>query len=168
MSKKVVQTIVLLLLLVVFPSVSWLFLKDGVRYRMDARANLNAKALVPQNSPLYERGKLKVLYNTSNPVFQGRIKPIAEHFGDRTEILSFVDLDETKLWRDSLDQVIELSGHTNRDYEKYAYLIDTTASLVQGYFLEDDKDMAALAQDIAFLLPLEKDKDFLIKREREK
>ena len=167
MSKKVVQTIVLLLLLVGFPLVSWLFLKDGVQYRIDARANLSSKALIPVSSSIYGRGIIQVLYDHSDPAMTSRMAPIVSHFEDRNDILSFKDLNEYVTLRDSLEKVLMIMEQS-ANYSDYAYLIDTTASIVQSYLVEDDTDMAALAQDIAFLLPLEEDKDFKIKREREK
>jgi len=169
MSKKILQTAVLLLLLVVFPILSWFFLKGGVDYRMAARGKLDPKALVPEGSPLYERGKIQVLYASDNDGQRERMQPILDNYEDRGDILEFEPLrdDLSGNMLDSLRKTLLVLGKSE-ELESHAFLIDTAASIVQAYYMVEDAEMARLVEDIALLLPLEEDKDFLFKREREK
>ena len=169
MPKKVVQTIILLLLLVVLPILSWVFLRDGLNYRIDARARLTPKTYLPENSGAFNKGKIQVLYSGSSDAWESRLSAIASNFNDRKEILLFGQMDTLQMvpLKDSLQKAWHLSGFEGL-YENAVFLIDTTCAVTRGYELYNDQDMAALTQDIAFLLPIEKDKDFLVKREREK
>ncbi len=169
MSKKILQTAVLLLLLVVFPVLSWFFLQGGVDYRMAARGKLDVKALVSKQSPLYLRGKIQVLYQSDNEALKERMRPILENYEKRGEILKFEPLrdDMPAGMLDSLRKTLLILGKGG-DLKSHAFLIDTTAAIVQAYYMSEDREMARLVEDIALLLPLEEDKDFLFKREREK
>lgn len=169
MKKKVLQSVVLLTLLVVFPILSWLFLRDGLQYRLDAKARLATKAELPQDSPICLPGKIQVLYEDHPEGWQKKLKPIADHFADRNEVLIFRSLDSltNQSTRDSLQKSWTNSLLEN-DYKNAVFLVDTTCVLRMAYCYTEDQQMAALAEDIAFLLPLEKEKDFLVKREREK
>ena len=169
MPKKIIQTIVLLLLLVVFPLLSWLFLKDGLQYRLDARERLTNKAKLPESEPGCIQGKIQVIFQDRPGKWNNRLQPIAQHFSDRQDILAFRALDSLETGRtiDSLQKAwteCNLSG----TYDNAVFLLDTTCAIKMAYQVDSDADMAALAEDIAFLLPMLKDKDFLIKREREK
>jgi hypothetical protein len=169
MSKKVLQTVVLLLLLVVFPILSWVFLRDGLQYRLDARARLIPKAYLPADNKICQQGKIQVFYQGNSQAWEGRLQSLAEHFSDRSEILLFAQMDtlSANSLNDSLQKAWSLSG-LDGSFHDAVFLIDTTCAINRGYELYSDQDMAALAEDIVFLLPLEKEKDFLIRREREK
>jgi hypothetical protein len=169
MSKKIIQTIVLLLLLVVFPLLSWLFLKDGLQYRLDVRERLAVKAQLPKSEPGCLQGKIQVIFQDKPGKWTNRLQPIARHFSDREEILTFRALDslETDRMVDSL-QKAWVQSSLNGTYDDAVFLLDTTCAIKMAYNVDSDADMAALTEDIAFLLPIQKEKDFLIKREREK
>ncbi len=169
MSRKVIQTVVLLLLLVVFPILSWIFLRDGLQYRLDARARLAPKSYLPADSKTCRQGRIQVFFQGNSQAWEGRLQSIADHFSDRSEILFFAQMDTLPAasLNDSLQKAWSLSG-LDGSFHNAVFLIDTTCAVTRGYELNSDQDMAALAEDIAFLLPLEKDKDFLIRREREK
>jgi len=169
MTKKIIQTIVLLLLLVVFPVFSWLFLRDGLQYRLDAKARLITKAILPQDSPACMPGKIQILYEEKSDGWNERLKPIADRFADRMELLIFRPVDSLAVGstKDSL-QKSWLQSNRSDEFRNAVFLVDTICNLRMTYDLTQDKDMGALAEDIAFLLPIEKDKDYLLKREREK
>lgn len=169
MRKKVLQTVVLVSLLVVFPLLSWLFLRDGLQYRLDAKARLVIKAELPPDSPACFESKIQILFQDEMDSWNTRIKPVADHFADREEILVFRSVDTLAMGstRDSLQKAWKNSG-LDADFQHAVFLVDTTCSLRMAYDYTADPQMAALAEDIAFLLPLEKEKDFLVKREREK
>ena len=169
MKKKIIQTVVLLLLLVIFPILSWLFLKDGLQYRLDAKTRLVVKANLPENSTACLPGKIQVLYEDKEGSWRNRLKPLSDHFADREEILLFRAVDSLAIGstRDSLQKSWIKSSHTG-GFHDAIFLVDTTCSLRMTYDMTQDKDMAALAEDITFLLPLEEEKDYLLKREREK
>ena len=167
MKKKIVQTVVLLLLLVVFPILSWLFLRDGLQYRLDAKDRLVVKSHLPVDSKLCKPGPIQVLYT---PGKLDRIKPISDHFADRKEILMFNSLDSVSInnvTQDSLEHAWSKSSLVDQ-YQDAIFLIDTTCAIRMAYDAKVDEQMASLVEDIAFLLPIEKEKDFLVKREREK
>ena len=169
MTKKIIQTVVLLLLLVVFPILSWLFLRDGLQYRLDAKARLVTKANLPESSNACLPGKIQVLYESEGKGWNERLKPIADHFADRGEILVFRSIDSLSVGatRDSL-QKSWIQSNLADDYRNAIFLVDTTCALRMAYDMTQDRDMGALAEDITFLLPIEKEKDYLLKREREK
>lgn len=167
MKKKIVQTFVLLLLLVVLPILSWLFLRDGLQYRLDAKDRLVVKSHIPVGSKVCKPGTLQVLYPSGK---LDRIRPISDHFADRQEILVFNSLDSvaiSNVTRDSLQRSWSKSSLLDQ-YHDAIFLIDTSCAIRMAYDANVNEQMASLVEDIAFLLPIEKEKDFLVKREREK
>ncbi|MBK8501782.1 MAG: hypothetical protein IPL46_05990 [Saprospiraceae bacterium] len=169
MPKKIIQTVVLLLLLVVFPLLSWLFLKDGLQYRLDAKERLSIKSQLPKSERGCLQGKIQVIFQDKPGKWINRLQPIAQLFTDRHEILTFRALDslETGQVVDSL-QKAWIQSNLDGLYDNAVFLLDTTCAIKMAYKADSDDDMAALAEDIAFLLPIQKEKDFFIKREREK
>jgi hypothetical protein len=124
---------------------------------------------LPKSEPGCLQGKIQVIFQDKPGKWANRLQPIAQHYADRQEILSFRALDslETKLAVDSLQKAWSKSNLSGA-YDNAVFLLDTTCAIKMAYQVDSDADMAALAEDIAFLLPMLKDKDFLIKREREK
>lgn len=169
MKKKVVQTVVLLLLLVVFPILSWLFLKDGLQYRLDVKERLTQKATLPNNSDACSPGHIQVLYQNVEGAWDGRLKLIADQFHDRSEDVLFRPVDQlaNDTARDSL-QVSWDRSDLDGSYHDAVFLVDTTCALRMAYDVRSDDGMSELMADLIFLLPLEKEKDLLLKREREK
>ena len=164
MPKKILHTLILVLLLVLLPVFSWYFIRGGLEVRLDARERLSGKAtVVGENcSP----GQIQIFYPVEK---ENRINTIRKHFHDQTILVSFVRLpwEIPTALSDSLTKVWTLV-HDTKPSSDAAFLVDTSCAIVNAYDVDIDGQLANLAEDIAFLLPLEEEKDFMIKREKEK
>lgn len=165
MSKKVTQIVVVLLLLVGLPLVSWIFLKDGLDFVLDTKSRLTVKAHLPKSTEYFERGRMQVFYPKES--FSDRLKPLVDHFSDREDVLVFTETDQMMgEIADTLALVAEKSMLSREEH--VAFLVDTLGRIVHAYNVDKDQDMAQLTEDIVFLLPPEEKKDFHLRREKEK
>ncbi len=169
MSKKIIQTIVLLILLVGFPLVSWIYLRDGLNFRLNAIEALQPKAnLPPSADTLHTEGIIVVWYDVNGPL-KNRLDPIKAHFNDRTDVMfeNFPNRSYPSV-RDSLHKVMELTGRGRADIEDCAFLLGQEGKIRGSYLLDNDDQMGDLTEHIAFMVPLDPEKDFEFKRESEK
>ncbi len=166
MKRKHSQILVLVLLLVVFPAVSWLYLRKGLDYRLEHLERLQPKVTVPAGE-LFEVGAIQVIYSSS--ANESRLDPIREHYEDLDSVLRFVsyDYDIQPASLDSLDKAWKLA-ELSSDFADAVFLTDTSNQILHCYRLLSEEDLVSLGEDIAFLLPPEPEKDFDFRREREK
>jgi len=167
MSKKIIRTSVLLLLLVVLPAVSWLYLSSGLDYRLTNLERLSPKSQAMDSLGIYRPGRLQVIYGSRDA--SERVRPIMETFSDQDSVLVLIVLDQSvsQSTLDVFSDVWSKSGY-QADISEGVFLTDFQNRIIQCYRLNKDEDMARLSKDIAFLLPLEPEKDFEFKREKEK
>ena len=169
MSKKIIQTIILLILLVGFPLVSWIYLRDGLDFRMNAIKALQPKAALPPSADsLHQEGTILIWYDQDGP-FGKRMDPVISHFDDRTDVVftHFPDRSYHSL-HDSLEKVLALTGEEADAFEDKVFLVGQGGFIRASYHLKSDDQMGDLTEHIAFLVPLDPEKDFEFKRETEK
>ena len=169
MQRKVLQTIILLLLLVVFPLVSWMYLRNGLDYRLNILDQLKPKSEIPISSDYYGNPAIQVLYSNGQSFYDDRLKPIADHYIDQGSRVQFKSFDAATQgpFQDSLMKVWS-DKYPNNSLTGSVFLTDTSNQILQCYRLEVDEDVAALAEHIAFLIPRDPEKDFEYIPEKEK
>ena len=168
MSKKIVQTLILLALLVGFPLVSWIYLSDGLNFRLNAIEALQPKAGLPHlKDSLHRDGQILILFDRQHPLAVKMDKVMA-HFDDRIDV-TFVNYPSPimPMLRDSLDKVMEMTGHSG-DLETTVFLIGQQGKIRRNYHLASDDHLGDLTEHIAFLVPPDPEKDFEFRRELEK
>ncbi len=168
MSSKVLQTVVLLVLLVAFPLVSWIYLRDGLNYRLDALSQLETKAHLPADSLLHQPGEITIWYDQQS-IHSDRMEIVKAHFDDRTDVIfmDFPELSKNSLV-DSLQKVLTVTGSEATNIQGYAFLIGQEGSIRQKYILASEDALGDLTEHIAFLVPPDPKKEFKFKREEEK
>jgi len=168
MPKKITQTLVLLILLVGFPLVSCIYLRDGLNFRINAIDALQPKADLPISSDtLHTDGIILIWYDAKGP-FVERMRPVQAHFDDRIDVVfeNFPDKFNLPL-QDSLRKVMELTGRGG-PFKESAFLVGQKGKIRGNYLLDSDDQLGDLTEHIAFLVPLDPEKDFEFKREAEK
>lgn len=169
MQRKIVQTIILLLLLVVFPLVSWIYLRDGLNYRLNVLEELKPKSEIPASSDFFDTRSIQILYSNSRAEYGELLAPIMEHFSDQGSMVQFKNFDYQAggAFRDSLLKVWE-GKYPSASFAESVFLTDTSNQILQCYRMEEEKDVATLTEHIAFLIPRDPEKDFEYRPEKEK
>lgn len=169
MQRKIVQTIILLLLLVVFPLVSWIYLRDGLNYRLNVLEELKPKSEIPSSSDFFDTRAIQILYSNSRAEYTDRLAPIMEHFSDQGSMVQFKNFDYQAQgeFRDSLLKVWE-GKYPSASFSESAFLADTSNQILHCYRLDEIDDVSALAEHIAFIIPRDPEKDFEYRPEKEK
>ncbi len=169
MQRKIVQTLILLLLLVVFPLVSWIYLRDGLNYRLNILDELRPKSEIPASSDFFDTRAIQILYSNARTEYSDRLAPIMEHFSDQGSMVQFkhFDYQAQGAFRDSLMKVWE-NKYPSASFGESVFLADTSNQILQCYRLEEDQDVAALTEHIAFIIPRDPEKDFDYIPEKEK
>ncbi len=167
MSRKIVQTLVLLLLLVGFPLVSWIYLSDGLSFRLDAIEALQPKSALPTpGDSLHQKGQILILYDTAHPEAL-KVARVKEHFSDRGDVVFLNFPSEMEVLQDSLEKVMKLTG-VGETWRESIFLIGQLGMIRRNYLLSSDSQMGDLTEHIAFLIPPDPERDFDFRREVEK
>lgn len=168
MLKKIWQTLVVVLLFIVFPLTSWMYLRKGLNYRLEALAKLEVKASLPADSEYYELGRMQVLYNMGQGGSK-QFESIADLFKDRSDALHFKQLDaaDQSASKDSMMSVWRLKYGPDQ-FNRSVFLIDTNSQILNSYMVGDENDMVLLTEHIALLLPSEPKQSLEFRPEKER
>ena len=151
MKKGVLQLAVIVMLIVVIPAISWVYLKNGLSYRLDKRSELVPIKLVNNWEKDSFDHKYLVLYSGTSTVLDDMDR-LQSMFDDRP---GFVIVQSTLSF-----PRIELEPNS-------AQLIDSVGQVLHEYNMQDEDIFAQLARHLVYLAPVEKRKDFEFRRKKE-
>lgn len=174
---KSVGIISILALLILFPLISYLYLKWGYNFRLEALQELEPKGEIQIDpTPFFLKqdtfqnidfeGRVTIAYNGSTE-FSSMVEPIFEEFSHREEFLVLSMNSDSSINNEILskfnigDQWVLL----NADYpmEKDLALIDT-AGVIRNYYNVDSLDFKNLGKHIPIVLPRKKEEDIVMKK----
>ncbi len=168
---KVFQALAIVVILIVAPLGSYLFLKGGFVYRMDS-----VQQLLPKDTSTAEKAlidslrtrstKVKLVYTSKNdnPQKQRLLKKIDDRIVDREyfEIISFGD----KPMEHPTDKIMYYSTMKDiiKDLENEYYLIDTLGRLRYKYDFTTGID-DSLIRHLSVVIPMEKRRTIQLNRD---
>lgn len=155
---KVLKAIAVFILIVGFPLGSWLFLQQGLDWRRVKRAELEVKMDLKQGVPLSmdeKKAMMSVLDGSTTFVVLGESysesdKAIIDQFKDAFSFQSKLQAEVSNSFG---------ATFSNDDY----LLIDTAMMLRQRYSGNHDSIYSRIVEDIALLLPKQKEIDIKMK-----
>ena len=168
MPKKIIQTLILLVLLVGFPLVSWIYLSGGLNFRLNAIEALQPKASLPfEIDSLHIKGNILIWYDHSNKS-ANNMQSVKAHFADREDVIfsDFPLLLHSDL-KDSLTKVMEFTSRGD-ELQSFAFLVGQLGQIRGNYLLDSEDQLGDLTEHIAFLVPPDSERDFEFRREVEK
>lgn len=158
---KIVKAIGVILILGIFPGLSWYFLQSGLDWRKDKRHELTVKA------PLQDIISLSA--SDAQTKFHGKtsvVKLTAKN-GDKDAIV----IDQFKQaytfqWIDSnIDSSISI--YKNSALAAYDYLLIDTGMNVRNFYLgSHDTMFADLVEDLSLIIPKKKELDIKMKQKK--
>ena len=163
MQKKIIHTVILLLLLVGLPLGSWYYLRTGLDYRLDRLEKLEPKGVL--SSDYFEQGWIHVI--TPSSAATTKLDPIKEYFSTNPK-LKFEIIDDQRFGVNQVFESVWEAAGKSSDIKNGVFLTDTSNQIIGAYQIDDESDLAELSEDIAFILPPEPEKDFEFKREQER
>jgi hypothetical protein len=176
MKKYIIATAVVLLL-IVFPLVSWLYLDSGLKYRKEIRLELanKGKVALPLSNELGLLEKTTVIhsYSPGNKNIIQKIKRFKNQFDDVEDFQIISLLNTATLYNpeDSIDWKMvsypDSASYTDLFFSNNFTLIDTGAN-IRNYYNAQDTSIRNLIEHIAFILPVKKDLDIELRRKKEK
>lgn len=163
---KITTIIIVLVLLIGLPLSSYLYLRKGMNFRLDAIGALTVKSHLPAEATALSSETVQILYSD-----EARNLPLVDsvrsHFGDHV-LLQFVPYtNESSSLTDSLILAHSLCNTTD-DYNDRIYLVNRQDAIVNCYDPSNLTEVKKLINHIAFLLPPEPEKDFDFRRSTEK
>lgn len=163
--RKSYQIIAVLALLFILPLGSYLYLKRGYNFRLEALNELKPKENIknhPSFSKLMEKDNIYLLYNADDEVAASWIGPVYDEFSHRSifNVIGYTS-----------DSVPPTSVSNQYTYiaSKYPFaesiaLVDT-ASDIRNYYTYDSTSFKKLVQHIPIVLPRKKEEDIKMKNQ---
>ena len=157
---KIFKAIVVIGLVVGLPAGSWLFLQQGLDWRREKRGELEIKMdLIKDLTWSMEEQKdlsAKLTGNTTflvlGQAYTENDEAIIDQFKDALSFQSYLDDD--------------LNGSLSSHFSGYDYvLLDTSVMVRQSYKGTHDTVYSRIVEDIALLLPKQKELDIKIKKQ---
>ncbi len=178
---KSIRIIAVLFLLIIFPLISYLYIRSGYFYRLNALKSLEPKTEISKfdYSSFSEneqfnlsniKGHLTLLYNLENENAIGMITPMFQEYSHRSEFQMFgFGMDSTKISK-YLENKIIPNKQWNIVKEQYRWdkevtLIDTSG-MVRNYYNFDSNDFKLLGQHIPIVMPRVKEQDIMMKGQK--
>lgn len=166
------KSILLIVLLIGFPLISYLYLKSGYNFRLEALKQLEPKEEIADFSyPMLSsdrlislsdiKSKVTIIYNADANNSEGMLNPIFDKFSDRKEFQVFgFSLDSTVILQSQNNRWTILNGEYIWDSQ--LALVDTSAT-IRSYYTIDSSEFHLLARHIPIIMPREKEKDIVMK-----
>ena len=169
-----------LLLLFIFPFISYLYLKSGYNFRFNALQELKPKEKLDPNTNFPEidnrdtfqfadsYGKVTIFYNEKAESAKEMLLPIYEEFEHKSEfnIIGFADTtairSEASKYQDFNKWNLILGKYP---FEKEICLVDT-GLMIRNYYGFDSSSFEKLGQHIPIILPREVEKDVVMKDQK--
>jgi hypothetical protein len=155
MSNKITKFLVLTLFLVIFPLVSYLYLKRGVQFRMDVISELKTKT--PMTTPLTSQGNVILDYKNKCTLVDlnandAKVNQIYGQFKDAKgfQFLSMKNVEEnpSHIVPDSASQAYLLGQYPGQQF----MLIDSLGNMRKLY-KDNDEELKKMVVHITALLP---------------
>jgi len=164
--RKTVKTILILIVLVVFPAACWYFLQTGLNWRKAKAIELKAKDnfLDAYGWSIDEQKILTKNLNNKTSLIRLKNTPLTEI---ENEIVDQFKASNTFNWT-SLDASLdnETSSVATRLRTDFDYiLLDTAMDVRQTYKMEGEVTLRKLVEDIALMIPKVKPLDIKMKKE---
>ncbi len=175
---KGIKVIAVFGLLVLFPLISYLYLRQGYYFRLNALKELEPKMKLENFSysdivsdDVFSddrlKGRLSLFYDASTVSSKGMLDPIFEEFSHREELQFVGFTDDTMVVKSHLnkddDQWILLEGKYKWD-GKLA-LVDTSGT-IRNFYTFDSASFSSLGQHIPIVMPRVKEQDIKMKSEK--
>lgn len=176
---KSIRVIAILALLILFPLISYIYLRQGYYFRLDALRELEPKSKIadfnfesfdPQTT--YDisdlAGHVSLLYNNDNASSVGMLLPIYEEFSHREDfqLIGFT-IDSSNFQQaqnNNLPSKQWKFANAPYQWEKQVTLIDTSGTIRNSYDL-DSSSFLSLGQHIPIVLPRKKEQDIKMKKQ---
>lgn len=176
---KSIRVIAVLALLVLFPLVSYIYLRQGYYFRLDALKELEPKVKIDKfdyiefdSETNYSaddlRNKVTLIYDNSNPRATGMMQPIFEQFSHR-ELFQVFAFNKDSVSNVSLRNEMKSPQFkvVSSDYiwDKEIVLIDTSAT-IRNYYQFDSSSFLSLGQHIPIIIPRVQEQDIVMKGQK--
>lgn len=174
--------IAVFVLIVIFPLVSWMYLKKGEEWHVNTKSELENLGQVNQNLVFIKdgldpvsvnelEGKIILYFHTDNSDATRDLTYIANQFADNDNII--LSVNNHKYYPEDLKEhlyIIEQGSLNSVKNESadYALLFDTKHELRKQYDVLNLQELSKLIEHTALLLPYETKADIKIKKVKEK
>jgi len=174
--------IAVFVLIVIFPLVSWMYLKKGEEWHVNTKSELENLGLVDQNLQFTNEeadtlsidkfeGKIILYFDTDNADATRDVTYIANQFADNENII--LSVNDQKYYPEDLTKhlytIVNGSLESVKEQsDDYALLFDTKHELRKQYDVLNMDELSKLIEHTALLLPYETKADIKIKKVKEK
>ncbi len=174
--------IAVFVLIVIFPLVSWMYLKKGEEWHVNTKSELENLGQVDKNLVLISQeadttlikaleGKIILYFDTDDTKALRDLSYIADQFADNDNIILTVN--ERKYYPEDMKKHLYTVHRgtmksSKEDYTNFALLFDTKHELRKQYDVLNMKELSKLIEHTALLLPYETKADIKIKKVKEK
>jgi len=165
-TQKAATITIVLFLLVGLPLSSYLYLRKGMNFRLDAIETLTVKSHLPNDAEGVGSKNVHIFYS-ENESRLPLVDSVRIHFRDHPMLQFSPFGQEGVSLTDSLEAAHRVSEAPG-DYSEYIYLVNRQDAIVNCYNPENLDQVKKLINHIAFLLPPEPKKDFDFRRTKEK
>jgi hypothetical protein len=163
--KSFIQYSIVFLLLVIFPAISWLYLRKGLHYRQDLMEELS-----PVSDYVFKdtscESRICILAFRRDTALDP-LQPIKNLFANQDSVM-FLEEAWNELNDDLEDVWTKCFTDLSEDSISRIFLVNQQGHIVNCYRGSEEEDLVSLPEHIAFLLPSETRKTLLYKRERER
>jgi len=174
--------IAVFVLIVIFPLISWIYLKKGEEWHVNSKSELESLGQIDQNLVFSEldsdtlalsdfEGKLILYFDTDNVNAISDLAYIVDQFAENNDIILSVN-DRNNYPQDLTKHLYKVENpkliSSNNLDKDYALLFDTSHELRKQYDVLSKEELSKLIEHTALLLPYEKKADIKMKREKEK
>lgn len=179
---KQLKTVLLLLMLIGLPLISWYFLKSGLEWRKEKVSDLKAKELFMRSfdfsnadkDALYEMMAHRTAVVKLSDAINENDEKLIDQF-DNAYTFQFISFEKTenmsKGWNSkSVVRYFKPSSQncTIAEMQGSKYMIvDTTGMIRQFYKDDSEKSLGTMIEDLAVILPRKKAKDIVIKNQEQ-
>ncbi len=162
---KITTIAIVLILLVGLPLSSYLYLRKGMNFRLDAIEALDVKSHLPAGEKNPELSGVRILY-FPEAAEATLVDSVKEHFSNHT-MLFFDAVDEGEAALNDSLRVAHEMCKVDGQYNDFIYLVNRKDAIVNCYDPNDLLAVKKLINHIAFLLPPDPEKDFDFRRSKE-
>ncbi len=179
--KKYIAALAVVLILFVFPAISWYYLQSGYDYRLQSLDDLTPKDSLSTELFVLKGDTLKaadffegkttiVMHNNHESVKNESVEVVLDQF-ENSYSFQFVHLVDdplkysTKVGEKELNTLFEIGNDFLTNHGKSAFSIVDQNMKVRGFYMGDDDGMRNLVEHIAIVLPRRPEKDIKLKRD---
>ena len=173
---KSIRTLAILALLILFPFISYVYLKRGYNFRLEVLQKLEPKGQLDLSECLDSfpdvlckddiLGRTSVLYKYENEDQLNMLIPVFEEYSDRKEFqVLAIAKDSVQLETAEKKLLPWTLYYSDIELESSIALIDTAGN-IRNYYEFDSTDFQQLGIHIPVVLTREKEKDIKMKKDK--